>query len=359
MKHLFSLVLLVVGLPASAQTTMNIYQNNGTVLQIPLSSIDSITFTVNNPGSPATVTTLPISNITTASAISGGNITNGGGTPVIQRGVCWSTNPNPTTADNLTNEGSGTGSYVSSLFALAPSTTYYVRAYAINSSGTAYGNQVQFMAAGAGGYLNPSLTYGTMTDQDGNMYATIAIGTQIWMAENLRSTTYANGDPIPNVTDGTQWTWQLTTGAWANFENNSAYDIPYGKLYNWYSVVDARNVCPTGWHVPTDAEWTVLSNFLGGESVAGGKMKSTGTQHWLLVNTGATNESGFSALPGGYRGDPNGEFPAFGSMGNWWSTSESSAWSSWRRTLGNYFEDISPSPDGAKHYGYSVRCLMD
>jgi hypothetical protein len=157
MKHLISLALLLMGLSATAQTIMNIYQNNGTVLQIPLSSIDSITYTVNNPGNLATLSTLPMGNITATSAVSGGNITNGGGTPVTQRGVCWSTAPNPTTANNTTSDGSGVGSYTSTLTGLVAGATYYVRAYAINSAGTAYGNEVQFTAAGGGSadYLNP------------------------------------------------------------------------------------------------------------------------------------------------------------------------------------------------------------
>jgi uncharacterized protein (TIGR02145 family) len=292
--------------------------------------------------------------------VSGGNITNGGGTPVTQRGVCWSTAPNPTTANNTTNDGSGMGSYTSTLTGLVAGATYYVRAYAINSAGTAYGNQVQFTAAGGGGgadYLNPNLTYGSVTDQNGNTYATIVIGTQEWMAENLRTTTYANGDPIPNVTDGIQW-GGLTTGAWAHYENNASYENPYGKLYNWYAVADPRNVCPTGWHVPTDAEWTVLSDYLGGVSVAGGKMKSIGTQYWNSPNIGATNESGFSGLPGGYRGD-NGGFFNLGFNGFWWSASESGAELAWNRGLYNTNAYIYRYSNYNKRNGLSVRCLRD
>jgi uncharacterized protein (TIGR02145 family) len=300
-------------------------------------------------------------NITATSAVSGGNITNGGGTPVTQRGVCWSTAPNPTTANNTTNDGSGVGSYTSNLAGLVAGSTYFVRAYATNSAGTAYGNQVQFTAAGGGGgadYLNPNLTYGSVTDQNGNTYATIVIGTQEWMAENLRSTTYANGDPIPNVTGNTAWP-QLTTGAWAHYDNNSGYESPYGKLYNWYAVADPRNVCPTGWHVPTDAEWTVLSDYLGGESVAGGKMKSTGTQYWISPNTGATNESGFSGLPGGLRNYFDGYSYTLGTSGYWWSASESgAAESAWGRYLYSYDADVY-LVESYYGNGYSVRCLRD
>jgi uncharacterized protein (TIGR02145 family) len=247
-----------------------------------------------------------------------------------------------------------------------------VRAYAINSAGTAYGNQVQFTAAGGGGgadYLNPNLTYGSVTDQNGNTYATIVIGTQEWMAENLRTTTYANGDPIPNVTDNAAWT-QLTTGAWAHYQNNAIYENPYGKLYNWYAVADPRNVCPTGWHVPTDAEWSTLVNYLDpfyvpatpSSGTAGGKMKSTGTQYWLAPNEGATNESGFSGLPGTLRysndGSGGGNFGGLGADGYWWSASESGAENAWGRFLDLNTADIARFALERRR-GYSVRCLRD
>jgi uncharacterized protein (TIGR02145 family) len=314
-------------------------------------------------GLAAMLTTLPMSNITASSAVSGGNITNGGGTPVTQRGVCWSTSPNPTTANNTTSDGSGLGSYTSNLAGLVVGATYYVRAYATNSAGTAYGNQVQFTAAGD--YLNPNLTYGSVTDQNGNTYATIVIGTQEWMAENLRTTTYANGDPIPNVTDSTEWT-QLTTGAWAHYDNNSSYNYPYGKLYNGYAVADPRNVCPTNWHVPTDAEWSALVNYLdpangsNGEysTTAGGMMKSTGTQYWPAPNTGATNESGFSGLPGGGRYNLGGPFNALGYGGGWWSASESGAGYAWYRFLYYNNADVDRN-NNPKRNGFSVRCLRD
>jgi uncharacterized protein (TIGR02145 family) len=283
--------------------------------------------------------------------------------------VCWSTSPNPTTANNTTSDGSGVGNYASTLTGLTAGATYYVRAYAINSAGTAYGNQVQFTAGGGGGgadYLNPNLTYGSVTDQNGNTYATIVIGTQEWMGENLRTTTYANGDPIPNVTDGFTW-GQLTTGAWAHYNNDSQYEIPYGKLYNWYAVADPRNVCPAGWHVPTDGEWNTLVGYLdpayepndGTQSAtAGGMMKSTGTQYWDSPNTGASNESGFSGLPGGYRNYGNGYVDHLGFLGNWWSASESVAESAWTRAL-SYDDAAINWSSHSKRSGFSVRCLRD
>lgn len=202
----------------------------------------------------------------------------------------------------------------------------------------------------------PPSSAGTVTDQDGNEYATIQIGTQVWMAENLRTTKYCNGDPIPNVTDNTQWS-NLTTGAWSHNNNDSQYENPYGKLYNWYAVDDSRNICPCEYHVPTDAEWTILTDYLGGESVAGGKMKSYGTQYWLSPNTDATNESGFSGLPGGGR-FTNGTFFTIGTNGYWWSSTEYDPTSAWSHILlynsGNRFRT-----NYYKENGVSVRCLRD
>jgi uncharacterized protein (TIGR02145 family) len=200
-----------------------------------------------------------------------------------------------------------------------------------------------------------------MTDQQGNVYKTIVIGTQEWMAENLNTSIYRNGDAIPtNLDNGT---WQNTTsGAWAYYNNDVSYACPYGKLYNWYACVDARQLCPVGWHVPTNAEWTVLTDFLGGEAVAGGKMKTTGTIEaatglWYSPNTGATNSSGFSGAPGGFR-DDFGDYFNFGYKGYWWSSSENDTNNAWNRYL-NYNNDIANRNVFNKPYGFSVRCLRD
>ena len=205
--------------------------------------------------------------------------------------------------------------------------------------------------------FNPNLSYGSMTDQEGNVYKTIVIGTQEWMAENLKTTIYRNGNAIANITDNAQWSG-LTTGALISLNNNSQFDCPYGKLYNWYAVVDPRHVCPTGWHEPTDGEWTTLTDYLGGVEVAGGKMKTMGLQYWQSSNTDATNESGFSGLPGGYRYYFNGDFNDVGDYGYWWSSSEYDANNAWSRFLyydyGNAYQGY-----GSKQGGFSVRCLRD
>ena len=354
-KFLLLTMMALSSLMVNSQTIMNIHQSNGTVLSLPLNTIDSITYTIPNPGNLATLTTLPIGNITDIAATTGGNITNDGGTAITNRGVVWSTTQNPTTANNSITNGSGTGSFTSNLTGLTANTTYYVRAYATNSAGTAYGNELSFTTTTGGGGIvtNP----GAGVTFDGYTYPSIVLGNgQEWMSENLRTTTYANGNPIPNVTDNTQWE-NLTTGAWSHYNNDSQYENPYGKLYNWYTVDDPRNVCPTGWHVPTDAEWTILSDYLGGENVAGGKMKSTGTQYWLSPNTDATNESGFSGLPGGYRSF-NGTFGTIGYFGYWWSSTAYDTNSAW-----SYLLDYgNGGVDGANHLkenGFSVRCLRD
>jgi uncharacterized protein (TIGR02145 family) len=214
-------------------------------------------------------------------------------------------------------------------------------------------------SCGAESVHNQDKTYGSMTDQEGNVYKTIVIGTQEWMAENLKTSIYRNGEPIAtNLTD-VEWENTINTqnGAWTFYDNDSQNDCPYGKLYNWYAVVDPRHVCPSGWHEPTDAEWTTLTDYLGGESVAGGKMKTTGTQYWESPNTDATNESGFSGLPGGYR-DGNGNFIGVGYYGYWWSSSEFDTDYAWLRNLFNNFGYASSYSD-YKQNGFSVRCLRD
>jgi uncharacterized protein (TIGR02145 family) len=347
-------VMMIMGsFVLNAQTTMNIHQNNGTVVQIPINNIDSITYTISNLGNLATLTTLPIGSIAAGvngSASSGGNITNAGDTPVYQRGVVWSTSPNPTTSDYQSSDGIGIGSYTSNLIGLNANTTYYVRAYAINNAGTAYGNELSFITSALS---NP----GTSVTFDGYTYPTILLGNdQEWMAENLRTSIYSNGDSIPNITDPSQWA-SLTSGAWAHYNSDSQYENPYGKIYNWLTVADPRNVCPSGWHVPADNEWTALTDYLGGNLIAGGYMKSIGTQYWLSPNEWATNESDFSGLPGGYRLD-YGAFEYIGSYGTWWSSSLDSNSNAWFRWL--YFNDGKVIRNGLpKNYGLSIRCLRD
>ena len=197
----------------------------------------------------------------------------------------------------------------------------------------------------------------TVTDIDGNVYRTVKIGTQVWMAENLKTTKYRNGDPIANVTNGASWK-ALTTGAYCWYNNDAANKVTYGGLYNWFAVADSRKIAPTGWHVPTDAEWTVLTDFLGGLKVAGGKLKENGTSHWRTPNTGATNSCGFTALPGGYRYNGDGSFSHVGDIGYWWSSTAYGASDAWGRYLGDYNAYAYRNYNN-KQGGFSVRCVRD
>jgi len=454
-KLLTLLALCTAANVAVAQTTMNIYQSNGSVLQIPISTIDSITYTVNPLGSPATVTTQAISGLTTTSAECGGNVSDEGDSPVTQRGVCFRTSPNPTISNSITVDGAGAGSFTSELMGLIPNTTYYVRAYAVNSAGISYGNEVSFNtisgivamsttaasnvdfhsvvtggnitsdggddiyvrgicwstspnpttnddydASGSGigsfsvtltGLLAGTVYYarayamnstgiyygnevnfitsayfisgGGVSDISGNSYSTIVMGNgQEWMAENLRATNYANGDPIPNVTDGNSW-YGLTSGAWSHYENNVSHDVVFGKLYIGYTVEDSRGLCPLGWHVPNEDEHDALIVYLGGIEVAGARMKSTGELAsgnglWSGMNEGATNESGFSGHPGGTRSsDPNASFMAMGQVGWWWLSTLSDGLQAF--LLQNNSTSSTVQEGVPLSLGCYVRCLKD
>jgi uncharacterized protein (TIGR02145 family) len=284
----------------------------------------------------ATLTTTEISQLLFNSAVSGGNITSSGGTAITARGVCWSTSPSPTVdLTTKTINGSGSGIFSSSITQLNPATTYYVRAYATNSVGTSYGDQISFVS------------------QNTNNPFEITIGNQIWSTKNLDVTTYTDGTPIPQVTDPTEWQ-NLTTGAWCYYANNAANGTTYGKLYNWYAVAGIHDndpstpnkiLAPTGWHMPTDAEWTTLTTFLGGESVAGGKMKSTGTIQagtglWQNPNTATTNESGLTVLPGGFRDDLGGSTGSIGYVSYLWSSSEDNTSNAWTRSLRTFSSGV-------------------
>jgi uncharacterized protein (TIGR02145 family) len=198
----------------------------------------------------------------------------------------------------------------------------------------------------------------TIQDIDSNVYKTVIIGTQVWMAENLKTTKYRNGDLIGTTSPATLNIYGESTPKyqWAYDGNESKVAI-YGRLYTGYVVFDSRNVCPTGWHVPSDAEWTVLTDYLGGESVAGGKLKESGTTHWQSPNTGATNETGFTALPSGYRFD-YGSYDAIGYVGSWWGSSEFSFTIACSRGV-DYVNSSVFRDSGGERGGFAVRCVKD
>jgi uncharacterized protein (TIGR02145 family) len=203
------------------------------------------------------------------------------------------------------------------------------------------------------------ISCGIVTDIDGNVYHTVKIGTQCWMVENLKTTHYADGSPIENISDSTQWANiynnNLLTPAYCDYYNNPDNGTTYGHLYNWYAVNNPAGLCPVGWHIPTDSEWTVLTNYLGGVDVAGGAMKATTL--WEAPNTGATNSSGFAGLPDGDR-DSNGSFSNFGNYGIWWSSTENGTALAWLRDLYYYYAVVLSGVDN-KTFGFSVRCVSD
>jgi len=196
---------------------------------------------------------------------------------------------------------------------------------------------------------------GTVKDADGNKYNTVKIGTQVWMVENLKTTKYNDGTPIPNVTDSAEWI-NLTTGAYCNYDNIESNDEIYGRLYNWYAV-NTGKLAPKGWHVPSDYEWSILINYLGGYESSGGKLKETGFTHWKSPNYGATNETGFTALPGGSR-YRYGTFGKVGDIGYWWSATESDDSLACCRIL-LYYTNAEISGFGTKDNGCSVRLVKD
>jgi uncharacterized protein (TIGR02145 family) len=341
--------------------TFYLVVNNGNVD----SQADEVVITVLNKTITApTVSTITPTNILITSAISGGNITSDGGASVTERGVCWSTFENPTIADSKTSDGTGTGIFESSIIGLSPATTYYIRAYATNSEGmTGYGDNLIFTTENESDPVK-----GTFTDhRDGNEYNWVKIGEQIWMSENLAWLPEVNGCGDGSLAEPRYYVY-----------GNSSTDVDesklldnyqtYGVLYNWPAAMQGKSssqtvpseiqgACPCGWHLPSNDEWNILSDYLGGNSVAGGKMKETGTLHWDTPNAGATNESGFTALPGGYHYyNYTCGYASF--YGGWWSTTEQNETNVLWRHLHAWKVELFPYSQ-IKGLGLSIRCIKN
>jgi uncharacterized protein (TIGR02145 family) len=294
------------------------------------------------------LTTTEISEISETTAVSGGNISTDNGEAVTKRGVCWSTNQNPTIQNDKTEDGSGVGSFTSSISDLEPNTTYYVRAYATNSVGTAYGNAISFKTKGGGG------SEGSFTDsRDGNVYKTVTIGSQVWMAENLRYIPSVIGPDSTSSTMPYYYVGDYNGTSVSEAKATTCY-ATYGVLYNWTAACSS---CPSGWHLPTEDEWAELVEYVGGISVAGGKLKETGTTHWGNPNEGATNEVGFTALPGGYLYG-YGMFQNIGYDSYFWTVTEKSDLSAMSYYMKHNVSNVSKA-NGYKTRGYSVRCVKD
>jgi uncharacterized protein (TIGR02145 family) len=265
---------------------------------------------------------------------------------ISEVGFCWNTKPNPTISDNKTKVSAESANSIDTISGLNSNKEYYIRSYAKNSKGITYGNEISFTL-----WIN---TPGpVIVDTDGNKYNSVKIGTQIWMSENLKVTHYTNGDDILND-------FESTNGAycWYNNDKNNNAEI-YGALYNWYAIVDKRNICPAGWHIPSDDEWSILTDYLGGNNIAGGMMKEIGTEHWKIGgNIGATNESGFKALPGGHATKAT-YFYELNEAGYWWSATESSTNEAWCRYIFGKNDDIVRDMPWVKAKSFSIRCVKD
>lgn len=196
----------------------------------------------------------------------------------------------------------------------------------------------------------------TVTDVDGNTYSVVEIGYQCWMGENLRTAHYRDGSEIPMVTDSLAWV-NLTTDAYCFYDNDNSHDATFGKLYNWFVVEDVRGLCPLGWHIPTDQDWFQLSFFLGGSDIAGGLLKESGTTNWVAPNTGATNSTGFTGRPGGYRHN-DGSFYFMGENGLYWSSRSESLSLAWFRNLTTASEELHRT-NLYKKDAFSCRCVKD
>jgi uncharacterized protein (TIGR02145 family) len=303
------------------------------------------------------ISTIEVSDITTTTASGGGTITSDGGGSVSARGVCWAKGYIPTVDSSKTTDGTGIGSFKSNITGLTINTQYTLRAYATNKAGTAYGSAYYFSTNYDNKIIfNPSLNYGTMTDIEGNIYKTIRIGTQEWMAENLRTTKFNDGSAIPLVTDNSIWT-NPSTSAFCWSGNNEAVKNIYGALYNW-TTVGTGKLSPVGWHVPSDDEWSVLITYLGGKTVAGDRLREKGLGHWYYYvnsqDTEKTNDSGFTALPGGYR-EHNGPFSSYGYEAIWWSSTSIGS-DGWWWSLGS---GVVARMEYNQTFGLSVRCVKD
>jgi len=358
----------ITGLECSTKYYIRAYATN----QAGTAYGDTVSFiSAECPAVLPTVITASIDSIEQSSAWSGGNVTDEGSSSVSVKGVCWSESPKPTLSDNYTEDGAGLGTFTSILTGLEPNTRYYVRAYATNSEGSAFGDDESFTTSSASSE--------TVTDFDDNVYGTVQIGDQVWMKENLKVTHYSDGTPIPLVESNSAWeALNDIDKGYCWYDNSTTNKDLYGGLYTWTTAVNGasstdtnpsgiQGVCPNNWHLPSDVEWKQLEIHLGLSpqdadlevwrgTDEGGKMKST-DELWDDPNTAATNESGFTGIPAGYR-KKNGNYADIGCYAVYWSATQSDPVNGWHRNLlcdhggiYRYYYD--------KRGGFSVRCIKD
>ena len=273
------------------------------------------------------------------------------GSPIITSGVCWSTSPSPTISNSKANNSNGANSFSSKIFNLIPNTTYYIRSFASNAIGISYGPQQTLVL-----YFNspgPSTS-----DGSGNTYSTVRIGDQTWISKNLVTNRYQNGQSIPNITNGTQWT-NSTSGAYCSFNNDINSSTSYGHLYNYFAVTESRNICPVGYHVPSKQEWETLISFIEGSS-NGPLLKEAGTTYWSIAN--GNNLSGFNARSGSWRSQDAGFYYSLRTGGAYfWSSTKDNTKYPWIFFIGTDtpVAKTSQDPYFETAAGASVRCLKN
>jgi len=340
MKHLILIVLLMSTFTAFSQNqslpVLRIHKTDKSITTIPLQEIDSL---VHATIVPVNLTLLEIKNITNTTALCEARITSKGDGTLLQCGFCWSTSSNPTINSSKVISTS-TNNFTNSIYGLNKNTTYFIRAFAYTEAGISYSNQIECLT------LNNIVL------------ETVKIGFQVWTTKNLDVSTYRNGETIRHASTPQEWQDAASKGegAWCYNDNDPSNGEMYGKLYNWYAVNDPRGLAPELYHIPSDAEWSVLTEYLGGEQIAGFKMKSTTTTGWANNGNG-DNSSGFNGLPGGLCNN-KGNFSNVYVYGNWWSSSESSANNAWNRNL-YYNTTLVNRSNNFKSSGFSVRCLRD
>jgi uncharacterized protein (TIGR02145 family) len=313
--------------------------------------------TVPDINLPFVITSPVFTHINTPPRV-GGNVMYEGSSKLYECGIYYGLSSNPENGGTKLRMNDSPGLFSDLLPGLNSNTAYYVKAYATNNSGTVFGSEVTFTTGQASNYKS-------VKDIEGNIYYAINIGNQVWMAENLKSTVFNDGTPIPNVTDDNTWTY-VNTPAYCWYNNNPGYKNTYGALYNWYTIDSAgnghRNVCPAGWHVPGDNEWATLTEYLGGAEVAGTKLKETGDYYWRYPSPAGDNSSDFSALPGGLRYERSSgtiystPFYLMETNALWWSITSSP---------GNHWLEVASRKSSADKYpsvkneGHSIRCIKD
>lgn len=318
------------------------------------------------------LTTYPASSISRTSAWTGGTVLSEGSDTLISQGVCWNTYGAPTLEDNVypAYDISFCGCRLDHL---TPNTTYYVRAYATSHAGTGYGNEERFTTkpATVSHLFNPQLTYDSVADIDGNVYKTVEIGTQEWMAENLKTTRFNDGTEIHLITQEDNLLYLVTPGYCWYEHNEALFKDIYGGYYNWFAV-NTGKLCPSGWHVPTDEEWKVMEMYLGitreeadamgyRGTTAGSAIKESGTINWVAESVFASNESGFTGLPGGSLGLFEQIFDGEGIIGLWWTDTEFSpypgSWGYCRWVFCN--ASFITRIEFEKRNAINVRCIKD